>query len=130
MLLAANNPSMIQQALIDAPFWALFVAPGLLDALALWITHVLSGGADENGNYAEVGARALSVFAVIALFVLTLCYIPSAIQAKGIIDGAGLPTSAVAVISNIITLPSAFAIGNTFINLPQLVCRVKADTDS
>lgn len=130
MLLAANNPSMIQQALIDSPFWSLFVAPGLLAALALWITHVLFGDADENGNYKEAGARALSAFAVVALFMLTLCYIPSAIQAKGIIDSAPLATSAVAIISNIITLPSAFVVGSVFINLPQLVCRVEADTNN
>lgn len=130
MLLTANNPSMIQQALIDAPLWSLFVMPGLLAALALWITHVLSGDADENGNYKEAGARALSAFAVIALFVLTLCYIPSAIQAKGFISEAQVATSAIAIISNIITLPSAFAVGNVFINLPQLVCKVDTTNDN
>lgn len=101
-----------------------------LAALALWITHVLSGDADENGNYKEAGAHALSAFAVVALFTLTLCYIPSVIQAKGIIDSAPLATSAVAIISNIITLPSAFAVGNTFINLPALVCRVDTTKDN
>lgn len=129
MFLAANNPSMIQQALIDAPSWALFVVPGLLAALALWITHILSDEADENGNYAEEGARALSAFTVVALFVLTLCYIPSSIQAKGIIDSAPLATSAVAIINNIITLPSAFAVGNVFINLRQLLHKVDATND-
>ena len=47
MLLATGNPSMIQQALVDAPLWSLFVMPGVLTIIGLCVTRVLSGEVDE-----------------------------------------------------------------------------------
>lgn len=128
MFLATGNPSMIQQALVDGPLWSLFVMPGALTAIGLCVTRVLSGEVDENWNFEE-GASILSFIAIIVLFVLTLCHIPSAIQAKGVVDEAQVATSAVAIISNIITIPSAIAVGNVFINLPQLLHKVDATND-
>jgi len=128
MFLATGNPSMIHQALVDSPLWSLFVMPGVLTVITLCVTLVLSGEVDENGNF-EDGARILSFIAIIALFVLTLCHIPSAIQAKGVVDEAQVATSAVAIISNIITIPVTFAVGNVFINLPQLLHKVDATND-
>lgn len=108
MLLTATITDMLQQALIDAPLWATFVAPGALSATALCIAYALFKGADENRNYKAILTHSLVSVCIVAAFVFALFCIPTVIQVKGF----GVTTALLAIAANLASL--SFAIGLVF----------------
>lgn len=83
MLFTASVTDMLQQALIDAPLWVTFVAPGTLSAIALCIAYAPFNSANENRNYKAVLTHSLVSICIIAIFVFSLFCIPAVIQTRG-----------------------------------------------
>lgn len=126
MLLTTTINDMLQQALIDAPLWVTFVAPGALSAIALCIAYALFKGADENRGYKDLLAHSITSICILVAFIFVLFVVtPSVMRAKGF----EVTTGMLAIAANLASLSLSITIVfDTCVGISKVLHRVATGT--
>jgi nitrate/nitrite transporter NarK len=128
MLLTTTINDMLQQALIDAPLWVTFVAPGAFSAIALCIAYALFKGADENRGYKDLLAHSITSICILVAFIFVLFVVtPPVMRAKGF----DATTTLLAVAANLASLSLSITIVfGVHVGISKVLHRVATGTYS
>lgn len=104
MLFTASIADMLQQVFADAPFWVLFVAPGITYTITLSAIYGLLRGVLGSSGAAEGLTLALGVLSTIGGTIWMLSTLTEVFLRAGVMDGYPLVLAvAVGTISNVVT---------------------------